>query len=201
MFMHASADSAPDSSSALPVALTELEQLAFRESLTPMVVTRNRIMVELNTAFAELFGYERETLKGELILKLYPSSADFRAIGERSLTALRNNARYADERFMQSKNGEVFWARARGVTLTPDNPFSLMVWSFERLDAPVQQHSQLTVREREISTYIVNGLTCKEIARKLGISHRTVETHRARLMNKLDARNTAELVSRIIILP
>lgn len=180
--------------------LTELEQLAFRESLTAMVVTRNRIMVELNTAFAELFGYSREALKGELILKLYPSMADFRAIGERCLTALRDSSRYADERFMQNSQGEVFWARARGVTLTPGNPFSLMVWSFERLEAPVQQHGQLTAREREISTYIVNGLTCKEIARTLGISHRTVETHRARLMNKLEARNTAELVSRIIVL-
>jgi DNA-binding CsgD family transcriptional regulator len=47
---------------------------------------------------------------------------------------------------------------------------------------------------------VVNGLTCKEVARKLGISHRTVEVHRARLMKKLQARNSAELVSRIIVL-
>ena len=58
----------------------------------------------------------------------------------------------------------------------------------------------LTAREREISAHIVNGLTCKEIGRKLGISHRTVEVHRARLMKKLTAKNSAELVSKIIVL-
>ncbi|MNP54372.1 Tetrathionate response regulatory protein TtrR [compost metagenome] len=58
----------------------------------------------------------------------------------------------------------------------------------------------LTPREREISAHIVNGLTCKEIGRKLDISHRTVEVHRARLMKKLQAKNSAELVSKIIVL-
>lgn len=46
--------------------------------------------------------------------------------------------------------------------------------------------------------HIVNGLTCKEVAKKLAISHRTVEVHRARLMKKLQAKNSAELVSKII---
>lgn len=176
-----------------------LEALAFRVSPTAQVVTRNRVMVEVNAAFESLFGYPRAALKDKLILKLYPSTADFRAIGERCLFCLRASRSYADERFMQNHNGEVFWARATGITLTPAKPFELMVWAFERLDAPLSGAAQLTAREREISTYIVNGLTCKEIARKLGISHRTVETHRARLMKKLDARNTAELVSRIIV--
>ncbi|MNT13602.1 Tetrathionate response regulatory protein TtrR [compost metagenome] len=58
----------------------------------------------------------------------------------------------------------------------------------------------LTSREREISAHIVNRLTCKEIGRKLAISHRTVEVHRARLMKKLQAKNSAELVSKIIVL-
>ncbi|WP_323001700.1 LuxR C-terminal-related transcriptional regulator [Denitromonas sp.] len=178
----------------------ELEQLAFRVSPTAQVITHHRLMVKFNDAFAGLFGYPAAELQGQLILKLYPSMADFRAIGERCLAWLRQSQSYADERFMQDRNGEVFWARAQGVTLTPRDPFDLMVWSFERLDAPLRSTVRLTAREREISTYIVNGLTCKEIARKLGISHRTVETHRARLMKKLEAKNTAELVSRIIVI-
>ncbi|WP_222948284.1 LuxR C-terminal-related transcriptional regulator [Thauera sedimentorum] len=180
----------------------ELELLAFRVSPTAQVITHNRLMVKFNDAFAALFGYRREELLNQLILKLYPSMADYRVIGERCLAWLRESRSrsYADERFMQNRSGEVFWARAQGVTLTPRDPFDLMVWSFARLDAPLRSTDSLTAREREISTYIVNGLTCKEIARKLGISHRTVETHRARLMKKLDARNTAELVSRIIVI-
>jgi DNA-binding CsgD family transcriptional regulator len=40
----------------------------------------------------------------------------------------------------------------------------------------------------------VKGLPNKEIARRLGISHRTVEIHRARLMQKTGAQTIVELV-------
>lgn len=53
---------------------------------------------------------------------------------------------------------------------------------------------ELTSREREILQLIVNGLTSKEIAQKLYISPRTVDTHRANLMQKLELNNIAELV-------
>tara|TARA_R110001583_G_scaffold185046_2_gene344926 strand:+ start:13050 stop:13637 length:588 start_codon:yes stop_codon:yes gene_type:complete len=178
----------------------QLESLAFRVSPTPQVITRDRVIAHFNPAFSALFGYAPSELQGQLILRLYPSMADFREIGDRCLHWLEHNRTYSDERFMQNKRGEVFWARARGITLTPAKPFELMVWSFETIDAPLGSTTSLTAREREISTYIVNGLTCKEIARRLGISHRTVETHRARLMKKLDAKNTAELVSKIIVI-
>ncbi|MNL44866.1 Tetrathionate response regulatory protein TtrR [compost metagenome] len=100
---------------------------------------------------------------------------------------------------MQHGGGEVFWARANGRTLTPRDPFEMMIWHFERLERTLHSSANLTPREREISTHIVNGLTCKEIARQLVISHRTVEVHRARLMKKLGAKNSAELVSKIIV--
>ena len=53
--------------------------------------------------------------------------------------------------------------------------------------------SQLTGREREVLQGIARGLTNKEIAGELGISHRTVETHRESLMRKLQIRTIAEL--------
>jgi DNA-binding NarL/FixJ family response regulator len=52
---------------------------------------------------------------------------------------------------------------------------------------------QLTGREREVLLGIVRGQTNKEIAAELGISHRTVETHRESLMRKLQIRTVAEL--------
>jgi len=55
-----------------------------------------------------------------------------------------------------------------------------------------KQH--ITSREQEILRYIVEGLTSSEIADRLYISPRTVETHRANLMHKLDIKNTAGLV-------
>jgi DNA-binding NarL/FixJ family response regulator len=53
--------------------------------------------------------------------------------------------------------------------------------------------TQLTGRERQVLIGVTRGLTNKEIAAELGISHRTVETHRESLMRKLRLRSVAEL--------
>jgi DNA-binding NarL/FixJ family response regulator len=52
----------------------------------------------------------------------------------------------------------------------------------------------LSPREREVLKLIASGLSSKAIARKLDISPKTVETHRSRLMTKLDLHSVAELV-------
>jgi DNA-binding NarL/FixJ family response regulator len=51
----------------------------------------------------------------------------------------------------------------------------------------------LTGRERDVLLGVARGLTNKEIAAELGISHRTVESHRESLMRKLQIRTVAEL--------
>lgn len=182
------------------VVTSDLNTLAFEESPAAQVITNDRRILRCNKAFGTLFGYPLEELENELILKLYPTTADYRDIGERCLKALRVSTSYEDERFMQNKDGQIFWARARGVTLTPERPFKLMIWTFDRIRHNETKTTELTPREKEISGFIVNGLTCKETAQALGISHRTVEVHRARVMKKLGAKNTAELVSKIVMI-
>lgn len=56
------------------------------------------------------------------------------------------------------------------------------------------RYASLSEREREIFQLIAEGRTNKEVAEMLKISPATVETHRAHTMQKLDLRNTAELV-------
>ena len=57
---------------------------------------------------------------------------------------------------------------------------------------------QLTPREREVLAQIVSGASNKETGRTLGISPRTIEVHRARIMDKVGAKNAADLV-RIVL--
>jgi two-component system response regulator FixJ len=62
----------------------------------------------------------------------------------------------------------------------------------------VQGADLLTPREREVLDRIVAGASNKEAGRTLTISPRTVEVHRARIMDKLGAKNAADLV-RIVL--
>ena len=63
----------------------------------------------------------------------------------------------------------------------------------EALRAALQDGS-LSVREMEVLLLIARGFTSNEIAPQLGLSTRTIETHRARISRKLGARSRAELV-------
>jgi two-component system response regulator NreC len=55
-------------------------------------------------------------------------------------------------------------------------------------------YETLTTREREVCQLAAQGFTNNEIADKLCIGRRTVETHRASMMHKLSLKNQAELV-------
>ncbi len=52
----------------------------------------------------------------------------------------------------------------------------------------------LTLREKQVAQYITQGLSNKYIAAELGLSARTVESHRARIFQKMQVRNAVELV-------
>jgi DNA-binding NarL/FixJ family response regulator len=56
----------------------------------------------------------------------------------------------------------------------------------------------LTPRERDVLLGVARGETNKQIAARLGISHRTVETHRESLMDKLDIRTVAGLTKLVL---
>jgi two-component system response regulator FixJ len=59
-------------------------------------------------------------------------------------------------------------------------------------------HDRLTARERDVLERIARGASNKETGRDLGISFRTVELHRARIMDKVGAKNGPDLM-RIVL--
>lgn len=64
---------------------------------------------------------------------------------------------------------------------------------FVRGGGETQNVADLTHREREVLAHIADGLSNKEIAGHLGVGVRTVETHRERIMRKLDIHTVAGL--------
>ena len=62
------------------------------------------------------------------------------------------------------------------------------------LSPAIRGYYQLTRREREVLAHIAAAASNKETARNLGISPRTVEIHRGRIMHKLGAKNSVDLM-------
>jgi two-component system nitrate/nitrite response regulator NarL len=56
----------------------------------------------------------------------------------------------------------------------------------------------LTPKEKEVIRYVVEGYSNKEIADKMDISPRTIETHRSNVLNKFNLKNTTELIKKIL---
>lgn len=68
----------------------------------------------------------------------------------------------------------------------------IVIDAFRHREAP--ETDPLTLREREVLQLIAEGKTTKQVAKRLGISVKTAESHRTRLMSKLAIHNTAGLV-------
>jgi len=66
--------------------------------------------------------------------------------------------------------------------------------------ALTDKFERLTPREREVLKYLVNGTSNKTLAEVLGVSSRTIEVHRSRIMSKMAASSLAELVRMAIML-
>ncbi|UOA13784.1 MULTISPECIES: LuxR C-terminal-related transcriptional regulator [Sulfitobacter] len=170
----------------------QFAELAFVHAPIGLVVTENRVIRECNIAFAQMFGYERTALRDQWFSVLYPSDEEFVNIRDRGVVQLRETNTYWDERIMARRDGSLFWCRVRGHSFTPESPLDRAVWSFADLSGE-RPYLPLTRREREILSHLAEGLTSKEIAIKLEISHRTVEVYRAKLLKKFGVNNTSGL--------
>lgn len=85
-------------------------------------------------------------------------------------------------------------AAARGETFISPAIAKYVIEDYVRRAGREEPPERLTRRQREILQLIAEGLTTKAIAQKLGISTKTVETHRAELMDRLGIHDVAGLV-------
>ena len=182
-----------------------LSDMAFLHAPVGLAVLEHRIIRACNLQFAAIFGdadhrAAPEDFRDLPLASFYPSIEDYRRIGAAGLKAMRETGRYDDERVMKRTDGRLFWCRVRGRSVTPENPFARGVWSFADLSEE-RPLVDLTARERSVAILTCRGLTSKEIGRELELSYRTIEVYRARLLEKFQARNLAELVAKLSGMP
>ena len=177
-------------------------RLAFDLAPVGLVLSRNRIIVDCNQRLCEMFGASREQLIGQSFQLLYPSADEYERTGQRIAPILNASGVYADDRVMKRVGGrlqgETFWCHVTGRALKREAPHEAGIWSFEDLSARKPVKAELTAREREVAAHLMDGLTSKEIGRALGISHRTVEIYRVKLMRKYQASSAADLIQKLV---
>ncbi|EBA14382.1 transcriptional regulator, LuxR family protein [Roseobacter sp. SK209-2-6] len=178
-----------------------MTDFAFDHAPVGLAILESRVIQRCNLQFCATFGGEPADFIDMPIVELYPSREDYHRIGE--LLQQDEGAKsglYHDERIMRRRSGELFWCRVRGRSVSPEEPFRTGVWSFADIseDRPVVS---LTPREREVAILTCKGLSAKEIGLKLDLSYRTIETHRAHLLQKFGARKLPELVAKLTGMP
>ena len=177
-------------------------RIAFDSAPIGLVLSRQRQIVDCNQQLLAMFGAQRDQLLGRSFEVLYPSTDEFERTGARIAASLDAQGWYADDRVMKRLAGpapaELFWCHVTGRALDPLQPHAAGIWAFEDLSSKRKLKVVFTAREREIAALLIDGLTSKQIGKRLGISPRTVDVYRARLMRKLGAATTPELVNKLL---
>lgn len=175
---------------------------AFQDAPVGQAIGRDRLICDCNRAFAEIFRGQVDDLVGTTFERLYPTQAHFADTGSRIAPVLAKNRTFSDDRVMRRLDGELFWVHVSGFTYTPDDPHHDTLWAFTDLSIHRKVNSALrgsmTPRERDIAALLIEGKTGKEVGQALGISFRTVDIYKTRLLRKYGVASTPELVKRLL---
>ena len=170
-----------------------LDLIAFQQAPIGLVMADQRIIVACNETFCAISGYRKDELIGMSFEMLYTSAKEFEAVRNIGVAALLESGAYSDQRILKKKDGSLVWCRFRAHTLTPESPLSRTVLSYAVIGKPDASQS-LTNRERDVVLGLTRGKTSKEIAAQLGLSPRSVEDVRYRLLKKFGAKSTNDLL-------
>lgn len=175
---------------------------AFQDAPVGQAIARNRVIWDCNRAFADIFRGTVDALVGTTFERLYPTQAHFEDTGNRVGPVLAKRRTFFDDRVMRRLDGELFWVHVSGFTNSPEDPHRDTIWAFTDLGTQRKVNSRLrgsmTPRERDIAALLIEGKTGKEVGLALGISPRTVDIYKTRLLRKYNVTRTPELVERLL---
>lgn len=167
------------------------EAVAMAEQLAPDVVIMDIAMPNLNGIQATTQVVKKNPQIGVIILSMHSDETYL----TRTLTAgakgylLKDNADVDLHRAVQVvAQGKPFFSPAIADTLLEDYMRQLQQRGLQ------DSYDLLTEREKEILQLLAEGRSNKEVASTLDLSPNTVETHRTRIMQKLDLHSSADIV-------
>jgi RNA polymerase sigma factor (sigma-70 family) len=167
------------------------EAVRLAEELKPDVVIMDIAMPNLNGIQATTQIVKRNSQTGVIILSMHSDESYL----IRALTAgakgylLKDNADVDLYRAVQVvAQGKPFFSPAISNTLLEDYMRQLQQRGLQ------DSYDLLTDREKEILQLLAEGKSSKEVATELNLSPNTVDTHRTRIMQKLDLHSSAEIV-------
>jgi len=95
----------------------------------------------------------------------------------------------AEDFFIKPVDGEMLVDRIRQVL----ESYALQMGTLQERKDFIEKMGDLTERERQVLLLSIEGLSCKDIGLKLGVSHRTIELHRSHICTKAGTANFGEL--------
>jgi DNA-binding NarL/FixJ family response regulator len=166
------------------------EAVAMVEELHPNVVVMDIAMPNLNGLDATVQIKRQHPDVKIVILTMHENSEYFRQIVKAGATGCVLKRAAGKELVMAVQ------AAARGESYFSPAVASRMVEDYRAWlgRGDVEKIHTLTGREREVLQLVAEGQSNQEVADRLGVSIKTVQTHRAHLMRKLDAHDRTDLV-------
>jgi DNA-binding NarL/FixJ family response regulator len=173
-------------------AANGLEAVAQARALKPDIVVLDFAMPELNGLGAARQIHQEMPQTEVLMLTMHESEALVRSLGKAGVRGcvLKSDAGgilvTAVEQLLQH---QPFFSPKIANWVSTSEPDPNLAEGEVRLD-----FAQLTLREQQVLQLIAEGLSSKDVAKRLDISAGTAETHRVNLMRKLDLHSVSELV-------
>jgi two-component system, NarL family, response regulator NreC len=167
------------------------EAVRLVEELQPDVVIMDIAMPNLNGIQATAQVVKKNPNIGVIILSMYSDETYLTrtlAVGAKGYLLKENADMDLDDAVRSVAQGKPFFSPAIAKTLLEDYMRQLQQRGLQ------DSYDLLTDREKEILQLLAEGNSNKQIASMLNLSTNTVETHRTRLMQKLNLHSSAEIV-------
>jgi PAS domain S-box-containing protein len=116
----------------------------------------------VNEKFAQMLGYPRQILIGQLSMYIHPDVETWERFGAVARATLIETGSYICEMELKRRNGELFWVEMGGSCVRPNDPDSGVIWTF--LDITQRKASEIEMREALEQQKALNELRSRFVA-------------------------------------